>query len=862
LNDGLILKSIDKSNAATIKNLTASGSAVTITASNGVGMGIIPTRGSLEVSGNDNLGEIDLWDSGDDYYAAIRSSSVLAGHVVLTLPDDYGTDGQVLATRGNLSGDTYWTAQTGGGGDVLLASTQTFTGNNTFNNDVSVLTDLMAGDCAALGVTSFGPLDVCDTGNAPVVNVWGNSSIAADALMTRYVDKVTLKSAYVGMDTNIADGGFYYDSVYGDMLFVPGTTGPFIQPRLGLGSAFGGGGLYGGDHPVVSIWGGTGTTSRVYLGDPLLNPTTINAYGPIWTSSSAVITGNVRAASMTVTELTPNRCVKTDASNNLISYAGDCSSGGGGGGASSLAVTTGSASGYTGAAGSSPTAVLLFDSTIFNIQPLASATAYITAPGLLTTSSATATYLSLNLGLTKSSATATYLQNSSATATYMSQNLGITGSSATATYLSLNLGLTQSSATATYLQNSSATATYLSKNLGLTQSSATATYGQLAGNNQTWSGKNTFSSSMTITGDVFISSGLHLSGSNGVNGQVLTSGGPDTVPTWTTVSGTGDNLGNGVGSYGVATTTGGFTGGVTISSLSVTGGPGVNVTYGIVGTTITISSNAYTAGCTTYAGGNLQCNSLQINGISSFTLSGVYIDATGGKITVATTNVNGINYYWPQTHSAAYLKDDGSGNLSWATPAGSGDAVKASTQTWTGGNTFISSSTFAGNVVISSGLLLGLNAGSTTQVLTSAGAGLPPYWGAGGGGGNVLASKGMVWDGSGSSLLSGTTYFIIMPDSGTLNQVYTTCVTTSPTVSTFGSIAVNVSTSAAFGFENIGSVMCASDCPSLTNSRSKIDTALTGWTTGLIKDEIIYFLIQSVTGCTYARIDMEYTKTQ
>jgi len=116
----------------------------------------------------------------------------------------------------------------------------------------------------------------------------------------------------------------------------------------------------------------------------------------------------------------------------------------------------------------------------------------------------------------------------------------------------------------------------------------------------------------------------------------------------------------------------------------------------------------------------------------------------------------------------------------------------------------------------------------------------------------------MTFDGSGGQLSIGSTYYVIAGSSGTLDQVYTTCMTTSPTVSTFGSLAVNVSSSAAFGVSNIGSVMCASDCPSLSNSISKVDKTLSGWTTAVAKDTVYWFTLQSVTGCVYATIDIEY----
>jgi hypothetical protein len=51
---------------------------------------------------------------------------------------------------------------------------------------------------------------------------------------------------------------------------------------------------------------------------------------------------------------------------------------------------------------------------------------------------------------------------------------------------------------------------------------------------QTFSGYNNFVGSSTFTGSVWVSTSILLSGAIGTNGQVLTTGGPGTIPTWTT----------------------------------------------------------------------------------------------------------------------------------------------------------------------------------------------------------------------------------------------------------------------------------------------------------------------------------------
>lgn len=83
----------------------------------------------------------------------------------------------------------------------------------------------------------------------------------------------------------------------------------------------------------------------------------------------------------------------------------------------------------------------------------------------------------------------------------------------------------------------------------------------------------------------------------------------------------------------------------------------------------------------------------------------------------------------PIADSAGFWKSDGSHGLSIATLTSSDmSALLASTNVWTGGNTNTSSTTFRGNVAISSGVLLSGSAGSNGQVFTSGGAGTVPTW--------------------------------------------------------------------------------------------------------------------------------------
>ena len=177
--------------------------------------------------------------------------------------------------------------------------------------------------------------------------------------------------------------------------------------------------------------------------------------------------------------------------------------------------------------------------------------------------------------LTTSSASSTYLTQANASSTYLTQ------SNASSTYL------TQSNASSTYLTQSNASSTYMPKTGGTFTGDITINHGSgsttgvinlgnsngngtLAQINMGHSG-DTDHGNISYTGDMIFKTGgnsekfrigssgqIGLSGANyGTSGQVLTSNGSSSAPTWQTVSG---------GSSGMPTSGGTFTGGVTFNN--------------------------------------------------------------------------------------------------------------------------------------------------------------------------------------------------------------------------------------------------------------------------------------------------------
>lgn len=117
---------------------------------------------------------------------------------------------------------------------------------------------------------------------------------------------------------------------------------------------------------------------------------------------------------------------------------------------------------------------------------------------------------------------------------------------------------------------------------------------------------------------------------------------------------------------------------------------------------------------------------------------------------------------------------------------------------------------------------------------------------------NVYVSKmGVSWDGGGSALTTGTTYWFPIPSSGTLTGFTLTGLPS-------GSVSINVSSSAIF---NTGPVsICASACPVLSGGTSQRDTTLTGWAKTLAKDGFLYFVINSAGTSTQANLALEWIR--
>lgn len=164
---------------------------------------------------------------------------------------------------------------------------------------------------------------------------------------------------------------------------------------------------------------------------------------------------------------------------------------------------------------------------------------------------------------------------------------------------------------------------------------------------------------------------------------------------------------------------------------------------------------------------------------------------------------------------------------------------------------YFSTATVGGNriaISTNSEIVLNGDKGTNGQVLTSAGPNSPVTWTTLGSSGTITQS----WDGGGSALTAGTTYWALLPSSGTITSLDFTSIPA-------GTLSVQVSTSTVFDVTKAGKI-CASACPSLSAASRQSDSTLTGWTTGIGQDGYIWFVINSAATSIQANLTLRYRK--
>lgn len=268
----------------------------------------------------------------------------------------------------------------------------------------------------------------------------------------------------------------------------------------------------------------------------------------------------------------------------------------------------------------------------------------------------------------------------------------------------------QMTPTATTIANAVIFSTLSASQFVRTDGSTRLSSYDLLNSTQSWTGRQTFLSSATFSGNVGlaggvnVSSGILLAGSAGINGQVLTSAGPASTPTWTSATNpvlASSGIAFGSATNTVITDTNSLTWNNATKTLSIAGAGGLSATYGVSATTANFSALSGSQFVKTDGSKNLSSYDLfnssnTFAGTQTYTSSATYTSPNGvgvtygitaGSITAAqnvTANsmvTAGINITGLNTHQFAVT--------GVTTNLQSYDLLNA-TQSWTGGNTFSS----------------------------------------------------------------------------------------------------------------------------------------------------------------------------
>lgn len=118
--------------------------------------------------------------------------------------------------------------------------------------------------------------------------------------------------------------------------------------------------------------------------------------------------------------------------------------------------------------------------------------------------------------------------------------------------------------------------------------------------------------------------------------------------------------------------------------------------------------------------------------------------------------------------------------------------------------------------------------------------------------GGSAAGIGIVIDGGGSTITTGSKGYLEVPYGCTINRATIVSDQT-------GSIVIDVKKATYANFPTTASI-AASAKPTLTSARKSQDSTLTGWTTAITAGDILEFVVDSVTTVTRVQLVLKVTK--
>lgn len=116
----------------------------------------------------------------------------------------------------------------------------------------------------------------------------------------------------------------------------------------------------------------------------------------------------------------------------------------------------------------------------------------------------------------------------------------------------------------------------------------------------------------------------------------------------------------------------------------------------------------------------------------------------------------------------------------------------------------------------------------------------------------VKCGVGIIIDGGGSELSTGSSGFAVVPFAGSITEVILLADQS-------GSIVIDIKKSTYSGFPTTSSIT-ASAKPTLSSAQKYSDTTLTGWTKAVSAGDVLEFIVDSVTTITRCSIVLKIKK--